>query len=272
MSSVVFILVGTTHAGNLGAAARAIRTMGFDALRLVDTVSPRREEALARASGAQPVLESAGRFDTLAEAIADCRAVYGTSARQRHLSVPLLSCRDACEHAVAQISGEQAPVDRLAFVFGRERSGLTNEELDLCTRHLHIPTDPTFSSLNLGAAVQVVAYEMATAMATVKTAAVVSTPSADDIDVPADSAALEHLHTHLERVMINTGFLDPARPRHLMRRLKRYFERNRPTDNELAILRGILSATESPRPPEVLHGSHPGTSSRTNLQAGDPHD
>ena len=249
MSSVVFILVGTTHAGNLGAAARAIRTMGFDSLRLVDTVSPRREEALARASGAQPVLESAARFDTLAEAIADCRAVYGTSARQRHLSVPLLSCRLACEEAATQLQAEHAAVDRLAFVFGRERSGLTNEELDLCTRHLHIPTDPTFSSLNLGSAVQVVAYEFASAMASLQPGVSGNASVSDEDEPPADSAALAHLHAHLERVMINTGFLDPERPRHLMRRLKRYFERNRPTDNEMAILRGILSATESPRPP-----------------------
>lgn len=249
MSSVVFILVGTTHAGNLGAAARAIRTMGFNELRLVDTVSPRREEALARASGAQPVLEAAPRFEALADAIADCRAVFGTSARQRHLSVPLMSCRDACQAAAADVTAHQSAVDRVAFVFGRERSGLSNEELDLCTRHLHIPTDPDFSSLNLGAAVQVVAYEMATAL--MGTDLQVARAAEIEDDEPlADSAAMAHLHAHLERVMINTGFLDPARPRHLMRRLKRYFERNRPTENELAILRGILAATEAPRPPE----------------------
>lgn len=249
MQSFIFILVGTTHAGNLGAAARAIRTMGFENLRLVDTVSPRKEEALARASGAQPVLESAARFDTLSEAIADCQAVFGTSARQRHLSVPLLSCRDACEMAAASVNEGPAFLDRVAFVFGRERSGLTNEELDLCTRHLHIPTDPGFSSLNLGAAVQVVAYEAAIALAVSGAGTAVAPDVSGDDEGPVDSAAMEHLHAHLERVMINTGFLDPARPRHLMRRLKRYFERNRPTDNEMAILRGILSATESPRPP-----------------------
>ncbi len=248
MSSIVFILVGTTHAGNLGAAARAIRTMGFDTLRLVDTVSPRKDEALARASGAQPVLESAARFDRLAEAIADCQAVYGTSARQRHLSVPLLSCREACEMAATSITSELAPLERVAFVFGRERSGLTNEELDLCTRHLHIPTDPDFSSLNLGAAVQVVAYEAASALAA-QGGGAPATTSGKEEDPPVSSDSMEHLHAHLERVMINTGFLDPARPRHLMRRLKRYFERNRPSENEMAILRGILSATENPRPP-----------------------
>jgi TrmH family RNA methyltransferase len=251
MSSTVFILVGTTHAGNLGAAARAIRTMGFDTLRLVDTVSPRKEEALARASGAQPVLESAARFETLSEAIADCQAVFGTSARQRHLSVPLLSCREACDMAASSVAGEAATAERVAFVFGRERSGLTNEELDLCTRHLHIPTDPDFSSLNLGSAVQVVAYEAAAALALRGAGTASPVTSTQHEDRPVSSEAMEHLHAHLERVMINTGFLDPARPRHLMRRLKRYFERNRPTENEMAILRGILSATENPRPPDA---------------------
>lgn len=246
MTSIVFVLVGTTHAGNLGAAARAIRTMGFDCLRLVDTVSPRKEEALARASGAQPILAKADRFATLAEAIADCHSVFGTSARQRHLSVPLLSCRQACQEAAATVGDVSASGRRVAFVFGRERSGLTNDELALCTRHLHIPTDPDFSSLNLGAAVQVVAYDLAIALSEAgedtRAAAV-----EDEQEPLADSAAMAHFHAHLERVMVDTGFLDPERPRHLMRRLKHYFERNRPTDNELAILRGVLSATERPK-------------------------
>lgn len=254
MEQIVFVLVGTTHAGNLGAAARAMRTMGFHSLRLVDTVSPNKEEALARASGAQPLLSAAGRFQTLAEAIADCHSVYGTSARQRHLSVPLLSCRDACDEAVRTMSSSSPHEHRVAVVFGRERSGLNNDELSLCTRHLHIPTDPDFSSLNLGAAVQVVAYELAMAIAARDADPKPVSSSDRDEDPLADSAAMAHLHEHLERVMVNTGFLDPERPRHLMRRLKHYFERNRPTENELAILRGILSATERPRP---IRGDRP---------------
>jgi len=260
---IVFVLVGTTHSGNLGAVARAIKTMGFSELRLVDTCSPLSEEALARASGAQGVLESAMRVERLEEAIGDCRAVYGASARARGLSVPMLDSREACEELIDDMRAGQ--VDVAAVVFGRERSGLTNEELDLCTRHLHIPSDPAFSSLNLGAAVQVVAYELA--QARIRTAGAGTggvgqpTPGASagersqagkrsvprPPEAPADGAAMGHLFAHLERVMLQTGFLDPDNPRHLMRRVRGYFERNRPTDNELAILRGILSSTEQPK-------------------------
>jgi len=261
---IVFVLVGTSHSGNLGAVARAIKTMGFDQLRLVDTCSPESSEALARASGAQDVLESAARFERLGQAVADCRAVYGASARARGLSVPMLDSREACEELVEGMSG--GGVDTAAVVFGRERSGLTNEELDLCTRHLHIPSNPAFSSLNLGAAVQVVAYELAqarirrspahgpgvgrdapSAYTLGERSQAGKRSEARETEPPADGAAMEHLFEHLQRVMLATGFLDPANPRHLMRRVRGYFERNRPSDNELAILRGILSATERPK-------------------------
>lgn len=249
---IVFVLVGTSHSGNLGAVARAIKTMGYHELRLVDTCAPGTDEALARASGAQDVLTGAQRFGTLAEAITDCQAVYGASARARGLSVPMLDCRDACEQAIEQLTS--GALDTVAMVFGRERSGLTNDELDLCTRHLHIPSDPAFSSLNLGAAVQVVAYELAQARQRLQPMA----PSSDapgpgkrqvarPSDPPADGQAMQHFFAHLERVMLATGFLDPDNPRQLMRRVRGYFERNRPTDNELAILRGVLSATEQPK-------------------------
>jgi len=263
---IVFVLVGTSHSGNLGAVARAIKTMGFDELRLVDTCSPESPEALARASGAQDVLESAARFGRLGEAIADCRAVYGASARARGLSVPMLDSREACEMLVDGMDDMGGGVDTAAVVFGRERSGLTNEELDLCTRHLHIPSNPAFSSLNLGAAVQVVAYELAqarirrapargpgagpdavSAYTLGERSQAGKRSEAREIEPPADGAAMEHLFEHLQRVMLATGFLDPANPRHLMRRVRGYFERNRPSDNELAILRGILSATERPK-------------------------
>ena len=230
---IVFVLVGTTHSGNLGAVARAIKTMGFDELRLVDTCAPDSPEALARASGAQDVLERAARFERLDQAVADCRAVYGASARARGLSVPMLDSREACEMLVDGLRG--GGVDIAAVVFGRERSGLTNEELDLCTRHLHIPSDPAFSSLNLGAAVQVVAYELAQARIRrgpadepdgERVEAAVGAPFGGPArrsqagkrsepratEPPADGAAMEHLFAHLERVMLETGFLDPRQP------------------------------------------------------------
>lgn len=253
---IVFVMVGTTHTGNLGAAARAMKTMGFTSLRLVDTCSHLSAEALARSSGANDVLRDAQCFDSLQAAIADCRIVIGTSARARQLAVPLKSCR---EIAAELVTLDEAEVQRAAMVFGQERSGLSNESLDLCTRLLRIPCNPEFSSLNLGSAVQVVAYELSQAVVSVPQGAPMPMPgkwkagdspepAAVDADsLPATSEAMEHFFEHLDRVMVNTGFLDPDNPRLLRRKVRRYFESNRPTANELAMFRGILTATEQPR-------------------------
>jgi len=247
---LIFVLVGTTHTGNIGAAARAIKTMGFDQLRLVDACSHRTDDARARASGATDVLDNAETFTTLDEAVADCQIVMGASARQRQLSVPLLTCREAVaeiasHHASAQLGSPEQSAHRVALVFGRERSGLSNDELDRCTRLLHIPSNPAFSSLNLGSAVQVVAYECAQQLQAIP----LTGERKPVADAPVGSDAMQHFFDHLERVMINSGFLDPQNPRHLMRRVRRYFERNRPSETELNILRGVLAATENPRPP-----------------------
>ena len=259
-------MVGTTHTGNLGAAARAMKTMGFTNMRLVDTCSHLSSEALARSSGANDVLKAAQMFDTLEQAIADCRVVIGTSARARQLAVPLLSCREICDE-VGALSQVMPTGEKVAMVFGHERSGLSNESLDLCTRLLRIPCNPEFSSLNLGSAVQVVSYEMSQALASVPLGAPRPMPGkwkasdepndddgADsefvvtDIDeLPATSEAMGYFFDHLDRVMINTGFMNPDNPRLLRRRVRRYFETNRPSGNEIAIFRGILSATENPR-------------------------
>lgn len=270
---IVFVMVGTTHTGNLGAAARAMKTMGFTSLRLVDTCSHLSAEALARSSGANDVLRDAQCFDSLQAAIADCRIVIGTSARARQLAVPLKSCREIAAElanlaadtvgiANAYESGDhEAQVQRVAMVFGQERSGLSNESLDLCTRLLRIPCNPDFSSLNLGSAVQVVAYELSQAVVSVPQGAPMpmpgkwkagdsSEPAALDADsLPATSEAMEHFFEHLDRVMVNTGFLNPDNPRLLRRKVRRYFESNRPSANELAMFRGILTATEQPRKP-----------------------
>lgn len=240
---LVFVLVGTTHSGNIGAAARAMKNMGFIELRLVDCCPHLTKDALSRSSGADAVLKDAKRYDTLDEAVADCQTVIGTSARDRHLAVPVMACRDVAEELAAQ--AQQASAGNCtAMVFGRERSGLSNEEMDRCTRLLRIPVNPEFSSLNLGAAVQVVAYECAQALQSV------SLNTSTEEDSMASGEAMGHFYDHLERVMTATGFYDPEKPRHLMRRIRRYFERNRPSDNELNILRGILSSTERPFPPK----------------------
>jgi len=255
---ICFVMVGTTHTGNLGASARAMKTMGFEKMRLVDTCSHLSAEALARSSGANNVLSNAQSFASLKEAIADCHIVIGTSARARQLSVPLKSCREIAEE-LSHPSVEQN--QKIAMVFGQERSGLSNESLDLCTRLLRIPCNPDFSSLNLGSAVQVVAYELSQALHSVPLGTPARMPGKwkgtdastdesqliDSDDLPADSEAMEHLFAHLDRVMVNTGFLNPENPRLLRRKVRRYFESNRPTQNEVSLFRGILSATEKPK-------------------------
>lgn len=259
--SIVFVMVGTTHTGNLGAAARAMKTMGFTHLRLVDTCPHLSDEALARSSGANDVLTNAQKFDSLQDAIADCHVVVGTSARARQLAVPLKSCRAIAEE-LASIDSDTEELVNVAMVFGQERSGLSNESLDLCTRLLRIPCNPSFASLNLGSAVQVVAYELSQALHSVPQGAPArmpgkwkgteeSAPVTDDAldpdELPATSEAMEHFFEHLDRIMIDTGFLNPDNPRLLRRRVRRYFESNRPTGNELSLFRGILSATQHPK-------------------------
>jgi len=240
-TQLVFILVGTTHSGNIGATARAMKNMGFSELRLVDCCTHLTKDAFARSSGADGVLQEARRFNTLDDAVADCQSVIGTSARDRHLAVPVMACRDVAGE-IAIDAQNLKPASRVALVFGRERSGLSNEEMDRCTRLLRIPCNPEFSSLNLGAAVQVVAYECAQALH------LVSLNPSSDKEAAASGQAMQHFYEHLNRVMITTGFLDPDNPKQLMRRIKRYFERNRPNETEINILRGILSATEKPFP------------------------
>lgn len=261
--SIVFVMVGTTHTGNLGAAARAMKTMGFNEMRLVDTCSHLSAEALARSSGANDVLKNAKTYSSLQNAVADCRIVIGTSARARQLAVPLKSCR-AIADELATIASSANDLCQVAMVFGQERSGLSNEALDLCTRLLRIPCNPEFSSLNLGSAVQVVAYELSQALESVPLGAPLPMPgkwkgsgnidqsehsleTSDPDDLPASSEDMEHFFAHLDRIMINTGFLNPDNPRLLRRRVRRYFESNRPTSSELSLFRGILSATEKPK-------------------------
>jgi len=275
---IVFVLVGTTHSGNLGAAARAIKVMGFSKLRLVDTCSHRTDEAIARSSGANDILDNAVCFDDLDAAVADCVSVIGTSARSRNLSVPMLSCREIANEIASEAvefkSGDTATAEdsdghvrTIAMVFGHERSGLSNDSLDRCTRLLRIPCNPDFSSLNLGSAVQVVAYELSQALESVPLSAPQrmagkwkpSTKERDEIagesedspdraELPATSEQMQHFFEHLDRVMISTGFLDPDNPRYLRRRLRRYFESNRPSEDELSLFRGILTSVEKPRP------------------------
>ena len=231
------VLVGTTHPGNIGAVARAMKNMGLDDLALVAPRYFPHPDATARASGADDLLEKARVVDTLAEAIDDCIFVAGASARSRSINWPCLDARDAASRALAESAR-----GNVALVFGPEKSGLSNEDLDHCQALLSIPTNPEFSSLNLAMAVQVVCYELRAQQS--------DAPPRFESDVPpATSGALEHFFSELEALLLETGFLDPDNPRHLMRRLRRFFVRAEPDENEINILNGILTAIARSRGP-----------------------
>lgn len=230
------VLVGAQHPGNIGAAARAMKVMGLHDLALVAPERYPDPQASARASGAEDVLENAQIFKTLEEAIGDCVLAIGTSARGRHMQWPLVDARTAATRAVAR-SRDQT----VALVFGRERSGLTNSELDLCQLHLQVPTNPDYRSLNLAAAVQVVAYELRMAAG--------DHPEAVAAHEPVSVADMEGMYGHWHDVLVASGFLDPDAPGVLMRRLRRLFNRAAPDRIELNILRGALRALDPRRRP-----------------------
>ncbi|PCJ32155.1 MAG: tRNA (cytosine(32)/uridine(32)-2'-O)-methyltransferase TrmJ [Gammaproteobacteria bacterium] len=234
LENIRFILVGTTHPGNIGAAARAMKTMGFSNLHLVSPKIYPSAEATARASGADDVLAKAVVHNSLDEALVGCEQVYGMSARLRHLPVPVLNPREAVAH-IQQTSDDA----HIAIVFGREHSGLSNEELDRCHHLINIPANTDYSSLNLAAAVQVLAYEL---KMTFDPSIEVGRVGEERQAINADD--LEHLYIHFEQALTTIGFLDPEKPKNLMRRLRRLFNRSDLDRNELQILHGILRAAE----------------------------
>lgn len=231
--TIRIILVGTTHPGNIGAAARAMKNMGLSDLMLVRPRYFPHDDATARASGAEDILEAARVVDSLDEALCDCVYVAGASARSRTIGWPSMTPRE-CANRLLQESRHGT----VAAVFGSEKAGLTNKDIDRCHTLLTIPTEPGFCSLNLAMAVQVIAYELRVAqIGEVKEHYISETP-------PATGEELEHFYAHLEEVLTDGGFLDPDNPRHLMRRLRRLFVRARPDQNEINILRGMLSALD----------------------------
>lgn len=248
LDSIRIVLIGTSHPGNLGGTARAMKNMGLGDLALVAPRSEHRSaEAISRASGADTILAAARRVETLEEAVADCSLVVGASARSRTLPWPMLAPRQLGERLPGELAGDGT---RVALVFGREDSGLTNAELQRCHAHVHIPSNPEFSSLNLATAVQVLAYECRLAwLAAEHSEAPEITEQNQPFGVawdnpPASHADLERFFEHLERVLIDVDFHDPAKPRHLMARLRRLYLRARPDQMEVNILRGMLSAVE----------------------------
>lgn len=232
LDNVRIVLVNTSHPGNIGAAARAMKTMGLSDLRLVAPLRYPCAEETARASGADDLLARARVHDTLAPALEGCALVVGTTARSRTLEWPRHLPREAAERLIG--AAWNAPV---ALVFGRESSGLSNEETDLCQALVTIPANPEYSSLNLAAAVQVLSYELRLAAL----AEQAGDGGGDPAGPPAGFDEMEGLYAHLERVLVDVEFLDPGNPRHLMRRLRRLFGRALPSRNEVNILRGILT-------------------------------
>lgn len=233
LDSIRIVLVNTSHTGNIGSVARAMKTMGLSQLTLVDPVQAPDSHASALAAGATDVLHRANIVGTLAEAIADCGLVIGTSARNRTLDWPLIGPREAAAQTLKEVS--QYPV---ALVFGRESSGLTNEELQQCTHHVHIPSNPEYSSLNLAMAVQTLAYEIRMQYLEAE-----QQPKPETTEYPL-AEDLERFYAHLESTLLDTGFIIKQHPGQVMAKLRRMFARARPEVAELNILRGILTSVD----------------------------
>jgi tRNA (cytidine32/uridine32-2'-O)-methyltransferase len=232
LSNIRVVLIGTSHPGNIGAAARAMKTMGLTQLYLVSPVIFPHEKALEMAAGATDLVLQAVVTDTLDEAIADCQLVVGASARSRTIPWPMLSPREFAEKVQSEDKSKT-----IAVLFGREQSGLTNEELHRCHYHLHIPSHPDYYSLNLAAAVQVIAYELRVAGLALQPPAILP------VDYPAATADdLQQFYVHLEEILIAINFLNPKAPRQLMTRLRRLFNRVHMDEMEINIFRGILKA------------------------------
>ena len=239
LENIRIVLSNTSHPGNIGASARAMKTMELSRLYLVNPKRYPDAEATARASGADELLARATVCSDLETAIAGCQLVMGASARSRRIPCPIIDPASCAHQAVAE-SGQ----GEVAILFGCEQSGLSNAEIDRCQSLVQIPTNPVYGSLNLASAVQIISYEILVAQ---RQATVSSAGQAGPVHVPATAEELERYFEHLERVLIKLDFLDPDNPRKLMRRLRRLYNRARPDENEINILRGVLSATEQNR-------------------------
>ncbi len=235
LSNIRVALLNTSHPGNIGAAARAMKTMGLTDLWLLNPLHFPDAEATARASGADDLLARAQVRQHLDDLLEDCRLVVGASARTRSIPCPVLSPR-----VCAQMIREESEQGRVTVLFGCEQSGLSNAEIDRCHYLVRIPASPVYASLNLAAAVQVTAYELFVAHVT---------KDSDEGNcalkhTPVSAGEMERFYEHLEATLVQLEFLDPANPRHLMRRLRRLYNRARPDQNEINILRGILTAAQ----------------------------
>lgn len=232
-SNIRIVLVNTSHPGNIGAVARAMKNMCLESLYLVEPNRFPSAEATSRASGADDLLANAVVCNSLDEALEGCRFVVGASARDRSLSWPIVNPRECAVRVNAE--SEQHEV---ALIFGREHSGLTNEELEKCHYLVHIPSNPAYSSLNLAAAVQVLAYEL------MMDEPVANSTFEQEERELSTADEMESFFVHLEETMVDVRFLDSSHPRKLMRRMRRLFNRARPDKTEINILRGLFSSAQ----------------------------
>jgi len=243
LDNVRIVLMETSHPGNIGGAARAMKTMGLSQLYLVRPQRYPDPQAEWRAAGALDVLDAARVVDGLDAALADCGLVIGTSTRQRRIPWPAVSARELA----GRIAAEAGPLPT-AVLFGREASGLSNEELQRCHLHLQIPANPEYPSLNVAMAVQVVCYELYQAYAP-------AVPAGDPADAwdrpPASVAAVDAFHVHLQTLLERVEFIDPGNPGQVMTRMKRLFARIRLDETEVAMLRGMLTEIERALPPHT---------------------
>ncbi|THB67605.1 MAG: RNA methyltransferase [Gammaproteobacteria bacterium] len=236
LPNIKIVLVEPSHPGNIGSAARAMKVMGLSNLALVKPKLFPDGKAKAMAAGADDILENVQIFDSFNDAIADCLLVFGMSARKRRISSELI-LPEKCAKLVAENHNSLS----IGLIFGREHSGLTNAELDRCHYAVNIPTAEDFSSLNLGAAVQVICYEL---RKTIFTYSEVITKPLKPSHMPASAQDMELFFEHLKKIITATGFLRPENPKKLMRRIRKLFNKAEPDQNEINILRGILSSVE----------------------------
>lgn len=240
LDNVKIVLVETSHTGNMGSAARAMKTMGLTRLCLVNPVIKPDSQSISLAAGASDIIKQAQIFSSLEEAVADCSLVIGTSARPRSLQWPNLTPKECGDKIIA----ETAHHAQVALVFGRERVGLTNDELQKCHFHVGIPANPDYSSLNLAMSVQVLTYEIRMSMlSTVEKSLKHDDDNLNEVQYPK-SEDIERFYQHLEQTLLKTGFINPNHPGQIMGRLRRLFTRAGIEQQELNILRGILTSID----------------------------
>lgn len=239
-----FVLVEPTHPGNIGAVARAMKTMGLENLVLVNPEKFPHIEATKRAAGAESVLEQAEVVSSLSSAISDCDMVLGTSVRDREVAWSTITPRVAAAKVVTHHSTQQG---NIALLFGRERSGLTNQELDLCQYQIRVPANEEYSSLNLGSAVQILAYEIRMSVLESQQLEMIEDEHQhqNKRKALARSEDLQGYYLHLEETLEQIGFIKNKPPTKLMRKIVRLYNRAQINVEEMQILRGILTAMQS---------------------------